>query len=133
MLKKISIGLVMVLLVITLFISVQSCVTKTKENSNKVKEDPHKVLSNAIELSQNGNAKEAIKMLQPLLKRKNIDKEILFQAHLTLALQYYRYRDFDSFKDHVLEADKHKDSSNSDYFNRQLKKYRSMVEKGSFR
>ena len=122
--------IVVLLLIVTSF-SFLSCVTGVNENEVRL-EDIDEIISEAIELSKHGNEAEVIKMLKPICNRKYVCKEYLFKTHMTLALQYYRFRDFNNFKHHVIEAEKVSDLKAFEYWIKQLEIYKGVVERGAF-
>ena len=103
-----------------------------KREIENINNKANSIVDEAGALSGKGETEKVIKMLQAFLKRDDVDNISAFKAHLLLALQYCRMRDFEVFKMHVRKAEKHCKDPGSDFYGNQLKEFQEMVKVGHF-
>lgn len=105
----------------------------TKDSEHIADENSSReILFYAIKLSRNGNEKKVIELLTPITESFNSDDGLKGLAHLTIALQHLRYKNFENFKYHVLEAERYEDYISEPYFLKSLEDYKEIVIKGAF-
>ena len=94
--------------------------------------DENELLAKAHKLSLHGNECEIIEMLEPVFRKAGVEPKVLFEAHSLVALQYSRYKDFDKFKYHVLEARKYVNAPTLKFYKKQFEEFEAIVKKGHF-
>ena len=90
------------------------------------------LIANATALSQSGKSEEVIEMLDVIFESTGAANNQLFEAHLLVAMQYLRYKEFEFFKEHVLEAEKYVNDVTLKFYLSQFENFKEIVEKGTF-